>query len=329
MSDFSKDILTFQDPDAVSKKIEETIRETVLYRFKREGVVVAMSGGVDSSVTAALCVRALGPERVLGLFLPERDSDPLSLQLATKLADELGIETITEVITDALEGFGCYARRDEAIHSVFPDYGPGWKHKIVLPQNLLDSDRLNFYKLVVLPPGADPETGLIQKRLPLKAYLQIVASVNFKQRTRKTFEYFHADRLNYATTGTPNRLEYDQGFFVKLGDGAADIKPIAHLYKTQVYALGHHIGVTPEILKREPTTDTYTLPQGQDEFYFVLKYPEMDLMLYAYNHKVPAEKVAEVMDLKPEQVERVFRDIERKRAVASYLHAAPVLVEDI
>ena len=128
--------------------------------------------------------------------------------------------------------------------------------------------------------------------MPPAAYLQIVAATNFKQRVRKMMEYYHADRLNYAVAGTPNRLEYDQGFFVKLGDGAADVKPIAHLYKTQVYALAEYLGVPEEIRRRPPTTDTFSLPQTQEEFYFALPYAKMDLCLYGHNHGVPAAEVA-------------------------------------
>ena len=98
--------------------------------------------------------------------------------------------------------------------------------------------------------------------------------------------------MNYAVIGTPNRLEYDQGFFVKNGDGSADVKPIAHLYKTQVYALARHMKLPKEICEAIPTTDTYSLAQGQDEFYFALPYAQMDLALYALNHGYSAEELA-------------------------------------
>jgi NAD+ synthase len=165
--------------------------------------------------------------------------------------------------------------------------------------------------------------------LPLKAYLEIVAATNFKQRTRKMLEYYHADRLNFAVTGTPNRLEYDQGFFVKLGDGAADVKPIAHLYKTQVYQLAEYLGVPEKIRERPPTTDTYSLSQGQDEFYFSLSYDKMDLCLYGKNNDISVETVAEYLNLEPEQIQRVYDDIDTKRSTTRYLHLPPLLVEDI
>ena len=320
---FSKDILTLENPEAICQSMGDTIKEITFKKFRKKGVIVAISGGIDSSVCAALCAKILGPKRVLGLILPEQDSDPGSEALALELVEKTGIQVITENITDTLNSFGCYKRRDEAIKTIFPDYTSEWKQKIILPQNLLETSRLNFYSVVV----EDPQGNRYQKRLTLKAFLQIVAAVNFKQRTRKIFEYYHADRLNYAVIGTPNLLEYDQGFFVKQGDGAADIKPIAKLYKTQVYQLGHYLNVPEKILSSRPTTDTYSLPQSQEEFYFALPYEKMDLMLYAYINKVPIEEVSQVMELRPEQIEWVFKDIEQKRRTTSYLHHPPILVD--
>jgi NAD+ synthase len=166
-------------------------------------------------------------------------------------------------------------------------------------------------------------------RMQLPEYLQIVAATSFKQRTRKMLEYFHADRLNYAVIGTPNRLEYDQGFFVKTGDGAADIKPIAHLYKTQVYALARELSLPAEITSARPTTDTYSLAQGQDEFYFALPYEQMDLALWAHNQGLPATELAEAINTTPERAKLIFDDIEAKRRATEYLHRPPVLVEAV
>jgi NAD+ synthase len=283
-----------------------------------------MSGGVDSSVCAALCVRALGPQKVLGLFMPEADSDPESLRLGRLVAESLGIQGVVEDIAPILEAAGCYRRRDECIQKVFPDYGPGYKSKIVLP-NVLAGGGYNVFTLVVQSPDGVQRRA----RLPLDAFLGIVAATNMKQRTRKQVEYYHADRLNYAVAGTPNRLEYDQGFFVKNGDGAADLKPIAHLYKTQVYQLAEYLGVPEEVRRRPPTTDTYSLAQTQEEFFFALPHDRMDLCLYALNHRVPEAQAAVVAGLTPEQVGRVYQDIESKRRATRYQHEPPLLVEPV
>jgi len=321
---FSRDALKI-DPAQTVRAITEAVRRIVREDLRKKGAVVAMSGGVDSSVVAALCAAALGPESVLGLFMPERDSSPSSLERASKLARQLGIQTVKEDISPVLDALGCYDRRDAAIRSVFPEYDRTWRQKIVLRPDFLEKDGLNVFYLVVESPQGERK----QKRLPLKAYLEIVAATNMKQRTRKHLEYYHADRLNYAVSGTPNRLEYDQGFFVKLGDGAADLKPIAHLYKSQVYQLARFLGLPEEICTAVPSTDTYSLEQTQEEFYFRLPYDKMDLALYALNHGVPPEEASDPLGLTPEQVARLYRDIEQKRSTTRYLHLPPLLVEEV
>jgi NAD+ synthase len=284
--------------------------------------VLGLSGGIDSSVAAALCSRALGKDRVLGLFMPEVDSSEDSLRLGRELAHFLGIRSELEDITPVLAGARCYERRDDAIRKVVPEYGEGWKCKIVLP-NLLDGSAYPVFSVVVRSPSGREKSV----RLTAEASLGIVAATNFKQRTRMLMQYYHADRLNYAVVGTPNRVEYDQGFFVKYGDGAADLKPLAHLYKTQVYELAKHLGIPREIQERAPTTDTYSLPQSQEEFYFALPYDQMDLCLYGLTHGLPAAEVAAAIGLTDEQAERAYRLIDSKRSATRHLHRPPILLE--
>jgi NAD+ synthase len=305
-------------------KIAEATRRILLKQFKKRGAVVALSGGIDSSVVGAICVRALGKDRVLGLLLPEQDSSEETLRLSRLIVDQLEIPWVEQDISKALDVLGSYRARDEAVRSVIPEYGPGYTCKIVLPR-VTDSDQYRLFSLVVQSPDGDRT----EKRLPPKAYLEIVAATNFKQRVRKMLEYHHADRLNYGVAGTPNRQEYDQGFFVKLGDGAADVKPIAHLYKTQVYQMAEFLGVHEEIRSRPPTTDTYSMPQSQEEFYFSVPHDQMDLCLYGKNHDLPPSEVARAAGLTVDQVERVYRDIEGKRKASRYLHTPPLLVEEV
>ena len=319
-----KDLLRLDPAESVDR-IAEALRTHVGDVLLRRGLVVGMSGGVDSSVCAALAARAVGPQRVFALFMPERDSDPASLNLARGLAEQLGIPWQVEEITPMLEAVGCYRRRDEAIRRVVPEYGPDWACKILLPGERLETDRLNVYYLAVRPPGGEVRTV----RLKANSYLEIVAATNFKQRVRKLLEYHHADRLHYAVIGTPNRLEYDQGFFVKGGDGLADVKPIAHLYKTQVYQLAEYLGVPAAITARPPTTDTYSLPQTQEEFYFSLPARTMDLVLYARNAGWTPERAAGELNLRADQVARAYGDIDQKRQTTDYLHRGPLLVEPI
>jgi NAD+ synthase len=261
---------------------------------------------------------------VFGVLMPEQDGETDSLRLGRQAAQELGIQCVVEDITPILAAAGCYRRRDEHIRRVFREYGPGWKSKIVV-RKAQGKSGYNLSYLVVQSPSGEIQ----EARTPLDVYLGIVSATNMKQRTRKQIEYYHADRLNFAVAGTPNRLEYDQGFFVKNGDGAADVKPIAHLYKSQVYQLADHLGVPEEIRRRTPTTDTYSMAQTQEEFYFGISLQKLDYCMFAVDHGVPAADAATVVGLTPEQVEEVYRDIEGKRRSTRYQHEPPLLVEPI
>ncbi|MGQ8634125.1 NAD(+) synthase [Agrobacterium sp. DKPNP3] len=310
------------DVEAETLRIVEALRGQLRSQRKR-GLVLGLSGGIDSSVCAALAVKAVGQSNVCAIFMPEADSDPDSLHLGKAVATRFGLEGIVENIGPTLLAMGCYERRDAFIREIVPDYGVGWASKVVISSALQGGFSLSY--LVV----ADPQGKQSKHRIPHAAYLGIVAASNMKQRTRKQIEYYHADRLNFAVLGTPNRLEYDQGFFVKNGDGAADVKPIAHLYKSQVYALARHLGVPDDVLSRPPTTDTYSLPQTQEEFYFSLSWDRMDLCLYGLNHDIPHHEIGAAAQLTPQEVEHVLADIVAKRRATRYLHQRPHLVEDI
>lgn len=310
------------DPAAVAGQIELSIRDSVRHRLRRRGIVVGLSGGVDSSVVGALVTRALGPDRVIGLLMPEADSSPESTRLARTLVSTLGIRSAVEDISGVLAAAGCYRRRDEAIRTVIPEYAGGYRCKIVLP-DLISQPGYQIFSIIVRAPSGDER----RVRLPLNAYLGIVAATNFKQRVRTMMEYHYADLHRFAVAGTPNLLEHDQGFFVKQGDGAADLKPIAKLYKSQVYQLAEYLGVPEEIRRRQPTTDTYSLEQSQEEFYFGLSLEQTDLCLYAKNHRIPPEAAADAVGLTREQVARAYHAIDSKRQAARYLHAPPILTD--
>ena len=320
---FTKDILKLDAEEAIRAMVE-TLRFQVQQTLRRKGAVIGVSGGIDSSVCAVLCARALGRDKVLAVFMPDRDSSEDSLRLGKMLASTFDLPSIIEDIGPALAGAGCYQRQLEAIRMVFPEYGEGWKSRITIP-SILSSDRLNLFRLEVEAPSGEHRS----ERMGPAAYHQLVAATNFKQRVRKMVEYYHADRLNYAVCGTPNRLEYDQGFFVKGGDGSADFKPIAHLYKTQVYEVARALGIPEEIRRRPPTTDTFSLAQTQEDFFFAMPYEKMDLCLYGRNHGVPPSDVAPAVGLTPEQVERVYKDIESKRRTTLPLHMMPLLAESV
>lgn len=316
------EILAFDIPAEVDR-ITSWMRDVLRTQLRRRGLVIGISGGIDSAVCAALATRALGKDRVFGLLMPERDSSSGSVVKGRLMAETCGIEYVVEDIAPTLEAMGCYRWRDDAMRAAIPEYKSNWKSKITISGG--SEGRVNHFRLTVEDEaGAQRET-----RLGLKEYLQIVAATNFKQRVRKMLEYFHSDRLNYAVIGTPNRLEYDQGFFVKNGDGSADLKPIAHLYKSQVYMMARHLGLPEVIRNAPPSTDTYSLSQGQDEFYFALPYKEMDLALWHYNSLRPAAELSSCLDITPEHADAIYQDIEAKRRTTGPLHWMPLTIEKI
>lgn len=314
--------LRLDDPDRVIAEIADGIRQEVR-RARRRGVVVALSGGIDSSVVAALATRAVGPERVLAVLMPEAESSPETIALSQRVATWLDVRSVVEDITPVLEAVGCYRRRDEAFQRALPSYGAGWDAKLVLP-DVVASETYALTSVV----ARDPSGAEHRARLDPSAYRQAVSATSFKQRTRAMLAYYHADREHYLVAGTPNRLEYDLGFFVKNGDGSADVKPIARLFKTQVYELADRLGVPSEVRDRAPTTDTFALPQRQDEFYFALPYQGMDLCLLALDRNLPASSVQAALGLSEAQVERVFADVAAKRRAARYLNAPPKLLSE-
>jgi len=311
------------DLAAETDRICEALREATLRTLRRRGLVVAMSGGIDSSVCAALAVRALGKERVFGLLLPERDSSGASSSLGRLMAGFLGIDYTLHDISGTLAAIGCYSEQEEVLRRVLPGFGEGWKFKLAIVEAM--AGRIAVTHVV----AEDPAGNRYDQRLTAPDYLKLVAATNFKQRVRKTIEYYHADRLHYAVVGTPNRLEYDQGFFVKNGDGSADVKPIAHLYKTHVYDLARHLGLPESIVQTTPTTDTFSLAQGQDEFYFGLPYPQMDLALWHLNQGLSAADLARELGCDEAAAERTYETIRAKRRTTAYQHAAPILVTPV
>jgi NAD+ synthase len=307
------------DPAAAIERLAQGTVEAVR-GLRRRGAVVAVSGGIDSSVTAGLAVRGFGPENVLLLRLPERDVGNRSSDLGLELAEALGATTVEEPISATLEALGCYSRRDDAIRKVFPDYEPDWKHKLVRSE---PSGGIIVFSLEVERPDGSTE----KRRMPPDAYTELLAATNMKQRTRKLLEYTWADRLSYAVLGTPNLLEYDQGFYVKGGDGLADVKPIAGLYKSQVYAMAFELGLPERITGARPTTDTFSLPQTQEEFYFGFPYEQMDVLMWGHEQGVKPEDLAGRAGLSAEQVEAGYSEIDRRRIATEYLGAAAVMVE--
>jgi NAD+ synthase len=321
LKEFSKDILKLADVEKEANRISEKLKNDLFKVLRRKGAVIGVSGGIDSSVTLALVSRAIGPEKILAVMLPEKDSSPESKELAILLSKKFNINVIEENITNALEGFGCYKRRDEAVISIFPEYNSvDYKMKIGINQSGMNSFLPPIFSLTIINRHGEEKS----KILPVREYLQIVAASNFKQRSRMSMLYYHAERMHYAMIGTPNKHEVEQGFFVKNGDGGADIMPIAHLYKSQVYELAEYLGIPKEIIERTPTSDTYTAEQTQEEFFFQMPYMEMDLIWYGMENEIPAQEVGRVLNKSSNEIELIYKNLIRKHLTTEYLRMAPI-----
>jgi NAD+ synthase len=321
MKYFSKDVFLIDDIEAKAESIISKLKEDILIHLKRKGAVIGISGGIDSSVCLALAVKALGSDRVIGIMLPEKDSSTESRELALKLASQLGTQTIEENISAALEGIGCYRRRDEAVTAIFPEYAPALHTmKIGINPESINNSLPPVFSISIIDKVGTVKT----KRLPPKEYLQIVAASNFKQRMRMSMLYYHAERNYYAVVGTPNKHEHEQGFFVKYGDGGADVMPIVNLYKTQVYQLADYLQIPKEIIERTPTSDTYSAEQTQEEFFFQLPFRDLDLIWYGYENGYNPAEVGQVMGRTEDEIKVIYKNFLRKQKTTEYLRMLPI-----
>ena len=288
----------------------------------RDGFVIGLSGGIDSSVTAHLAVEAVGPQRVLGVIMPERESSPESRELGLAVAEQLGIDHREVDLTPQLEAMGAYAKRDEIEAQYFPDYRPAYHRVgIALRQNLAGSSMPPLHYLFAQD---DKQETVYEGRLKRRDYTKLVAATNFKQRARALQLYYHADYCNYAVLGTTNRDELLLGFFVKLGDGAADVEAIEGLYKSEVFELARALGVDQRIINRTPTTDTLPGQTSQRGYFYGLEFPVLDAALAVFEHRLSEEDAVRRTGLEGEQVRQIVANLGRRHDTTTILRSAPV-----
>ena len=319
---FNRDVLKI-DPAEHLEKLSKFIVQQLTVVFRRKGIVVGMSGGVDSSCMAAIAVHAIGKAKVVGLVLPEVETNPVSSEYAIKHAQALGIEHRQIDITDTVNSVVPYQWRDTFIQGLVPEYKPGYKYNISLPTDLLDRDTFSFYSLQVQMPDGQ----IKRKRLNLDEFHTITSFANIKIRTRMLHLYAEAERRNLLVAGTTNRTEFLLGDFCKYGDGGTDIEPLTYLYKNQIYQIAEHLGVIPEIIHRTPSPDTFSLPVSDQEFFFRIPFETLDHLLYAWEHEVPTSEAAKVLDISEEGVKRAYRDFASKHRATAHVREGTHILE--
>jgi NAD+ synthase len=311
------------DPEKELQKLSEFILEQVRGVYRRKGIVVGLSGGIDSACMAAIAVHTVGKERVVGLVLPEKESNPISAKFASKHADNLGIEYRQIDVSSTVNSVLKYEWRDDFIQQLIPEYKPGYKYNITLPTDLLDRDSYNFYRLQVQLPDGE----LKSERLNLDQFRTITSFANIKIRARMLHLYNEADRRSLVVAGTTNRTEFILGDYCKYGDGGTDIEPLSYLYKNQIYQISEYLNVIQEIIDRQPSPDTFSLPVTDQEFFFRIPFDKLDHLLYAWEREIPADEVASVMDLTEEAVERAYKDFTSKNRATQHLREMPYTLE--
>lgn len=319
---FNLDVLKI-DPAQELEKLTKFIMEQVRGVFRRKGIVVGLSGGIDSACMAAIAVHTVGKERVVGLVLPEKESNPVSAEFATKHAENLGIEYRVIDVSPTVESVLNYSWRDEFVQKLIPEYKPGYKYNITLPTDLLERDSYNFYRLQVQIPDGE----LKSVRLNLDEFRTITSFANIKIRARMLHLYNEAERRSLVVAGTTNRTEFILGDYCKYGDGGTDIEPFSYLYKNQIYQISEYLNVIPEIINRQPSPDTFSLPVSDQEFFFRIPFDKLDYLLYAWEHEIPADEVAKVLDLSEEAVKRAYKDFTSKNRATAHLREMPYTLD--
>jgi NAD+ synthase len=316
--DFNLEVLKI-DPVQELDKLAKFIVNQVRAVFRRKGVIVGLSGGIDSACIAAVAVHAIGKDRVIGLVLPESESNPISSEYAIKHARALGIEHRQIDITHTVDSVVKYAWRDKFLQQLIPEYKPGYKYNITLPTDLLERASFNFYRLQVQLPDGE----IKHKRLNQDEFRTITSFANIKIRARMLHLYAEAERRSLLVAGTTNRTEFILGDFCKYGDGGTDIEPFTHLYKDQIYQLSDYLEVIPEIIDRQPSPDTFSLPVSDQEFFFRIPFDKLDYLLYAWEHEVLTKDAAKVLNLSEDAVERAYKDFASKHRATAHLREVP------
>jgi NAD+ synthase len=311
------DFIKIKNLEKSVDSICDFIKNEISNKFQRRGAVVGLSGGIDSAVTTALCVRAMGHEKVLGLIMPEKESEPESQILAKQFANKYNIKTETIDISSILDSFGVYENKEKIVKEKFPNFNKNCKYRLVVPPKFENTVGIPYLDIL------DDKNKQHKLKISSFDFLALTAATSIKHRVRMTMLYYYGEKNNFTVMGTTNKSEYLQGYFVKYGDGGSDIEPIVNLYKSQIYQLGQFLDIPKEILTKDASPDVWSFTTNDEEFFYSVPYDTVDLILYARENDLPIKEIQKLSNLSTENIENLLRFQNQKQNKSQHMREIP------
>jgi NAD+ synthase len=311
------DFLQIKDLETTVNSVTDFIKNEVFEKFQKSGAVLGLSGGIDSAVTCGLCVKSLNPEKILGLIMPERESDPQSQETAENVGKEFNIETKVVDITNILESFGVYEKKENIVKEKFPDFDSECKYRVVVPPKLESSVGIPYLEIL------DGKGITHQTKISSSEFLNLTAATSIKHRVRMALLYYHAEKDHLVVAGTTNKSEYMQGYFVKYGDGGSDIEPLVNLYKSQIYQLGKFLNVPNEVISKDASPDVWSYTTNDEEFFYSVPYKIVDLILYGRENNLSINEIQKHSKISIENIEKLLKFQDQKHIKSNHMREMP------
>ena len=311
------DFLQVKEIEKTINSIENFVKEEISKRFQKRGAVIGISGGIDSAVMAAICAKSIDPKQVLGIIMPEKESDPTSQILAKKVVEQYQIETKIIDITSILESFGVYSIKEQIVKEKFSNFNNNCKYRVTIPSKISNSAGIPFLEIL------DDKNKKYQFKISTSEFLTLIASSSIKHRVRMTLLYYYAEKNNFCVVGTTNKSEFLQGYFVKYGDGGTDLEPLTNLYKSQIYQIGEFLKVPNEILEKDASADIWSFNTSDEEFFYSVPYHIVDLILYARENNMTKSEIEKISNLSLEQIEKLLQFQNQKQVKSQHMREMP------